>query len=684
MDKLWQMKQSILSSTLFLCVMIFFACGNGNEHQTDEAEILNFSDAVVQEIYKLQTARDVQGLTPFLKAEEPVNRYLAAMAFASVQDTSLTTIQALGEMLRNPKEDESIRAIAAYALGQMKSNKATQALLDAFQPEVKIASYLVNAQILEAIGRSADKKYLKYLSAAPNYLPTDTLMLEGQASGIYRYALRGISSNLGNNRMLELLESPKYPEKIRRIASNYFARLPQIIFDNPEKINQLVAYTKDEKDAFTRMALAKALGNLEMNEGVLIGLQDMFRAEGESLVKINILNSLKQYEYVDVKPIFLGAIRDANTQVSTLASGYFISNGIRNDVELYYGIAQDSTIENQFLSINMMGASLAHISYTEAKKRKEINEVLQLQFNDSKDPYERGAILKTLSVFALNYQFIYDAMFAAKHPFVKTSGVTALANIRRHKKLSLIMGSDYEWILGFFKRAFKEVYTTGDVGMMAATSEILRDEDLGYQYYFKNDNAFLSEALTKLKLPRDIETYHEIQKTIKYFTNNDTLKLIEPQNDYQIDWQPLLELTKDTRVKIETSKGDIFMQLYPVEAPGTVSYFLELIKKGFYDNKAFHRVVPNFVAQGGCPRGDGYGSSNELIRSEFSPLKYDDAGWVGVASAGKDTESCQFFITHSPTPHLDGRYTIFAKVTEGLDIVQTIQVGDKIKKISIQ
>lgn len=684
LDKLRQMKQLILNSTLFLCVFLLFSCGNSKENQNDEADILDFSDALVQEIYKLEIARDVQGLIPFLKAEEPVNRYLAAMAFASVQDSSEVTIQALGEMLRNPKEDESIRAVAAYALGQTKSNRATQVLLDAFQPEIKTASYLANAQILEAIGRSSDKKYLKYLSAAPNYLPTDTLMLEGQASGIYRYSLRGISSNLGNNRMLALLESPKYPESVRRISANYFARLPEIIFDNAEKYNQLIAYAKNEKDAFTRMALAKALGNIEVNNDVLVGLQDMFRAEGGSMVKINILNSLKQYEYVDVKPIFLGAIRDGNEQVATLASAYFIENGIRNDVDLYYGIAKDSTIENQFLRINMMAASLAHISYTEARKRKEINERLQNQFNISKSPYEKGAILNALSVFALNYQFIYDAMFAAKHPFVKTSGVEALANIRKNKKLSLVMGSDYEWILGFFKRAFKEVYSTGDVGMMAAVSGILRQEDLNYKYYFTNDNAFLSEALAKLKLPRDIETYHEIQKTIQFFNKNDTSKLVRPKSDYQISWQPLEELTKDTRIKIETSKGDILMQLYPVEAPGTVSYFLELVKKGFYNNKAFHRVVPNFVTQGGCPRGDGYGSSEQLIRSELSPLKYDDAGWVGMASAGKDTESCQFFITHSPTPHLDGNYTIFAKVTEGMDIVKKIQVGDKIKKISLQ
>ena len=101
-------------------------------------------------------------------------------------------------------------------------------------------------------------------------------------------------------------------------------------------------------------------------------------------------------------------------------------------------------------------------------------------------------------------------------------------------------------------------------------------------------------------------------------------------------------------------------------------------------NKTFHRVVPNFVAQGGCPRGDGWGSTNKLIRSEFSPLKYDNEGWVGMASAGKDTETCQFFVTHSPTPHLDGRYTIFAKVIDGMDIVQQLVIGDKIKNIEVE
>ena len=101
--------------------------------------------------------------------------------------------------------------------------------------------------------------------------------------------------------------------------------------------------------------------------------------------------------------------------------------------------------------------------------------------------------------------------------------------------------------------------------------------------------------------------------------------------------------------------------------------------------KNFHRVVSNFVAQGGCNRGDGYGAENYSIRSEFSPdVNYERAGMIGMASAGKHTEGTQFFITHSPTLHLNGNYTIFAEVVDGMKIVDELQEGDIIEKVSLE
>ena len=118
-------------------------------------------------------------------------------------------------------------------------------------------------------------------------------------------------------------------------------------------------------------------------------------------------------------------------------------------------------------------------------------------------------------------------------------------------------------------------------------------------------------------------------------------------------------------------------------APGSVSNFVALSESNYYKGKYFHRVVPNFVVQSGCSRGDGYGGLDYTIRTELGPKYYDSPGYIGMASAGSDTEGTQWFITHSATPHLDGRYTIFGKVMEGMEVVHSIEVGDVIQDVRI-
>jgi cyclophilin family peptidyl-prolyl cis-trans isomerase len=147
-------------------------------------------------------------------------------------------------------------------------------------------------------------------------------------------------------------------------------------------------------------------------------------------------------------------------------------------------------------------------------------------------------------------------------------------------------------------------------------------------------------------------------------------------------WKTLEGIPKNQKAAIKTSKGTITIQFLKDDAPFTVLSFYKLIRKRFFNRLSFHRVVPNFVVQGGDPRGDGWGGPNYAVRSEFSYVNFD-RGAVGVASAGKDTEGCQFFITHSPQPHLDGRYTVFAKVVAGMDVVDKIQIGDEILSITL-
>jgi cyclophilin family peptidyl-prolyl cis-trans isomerase len=136
------------------------------------------------------------------------------------------------------------------------------------------------------------------------------------------------------------------------------------------------------------------------------------------------------------------------------------------------------------------------------------------------------------------------------------------------------------------------------------------------------------------------------------------------------------------RALIRTAKGTIEVHLNVVEAPLSCASFMDLARRGFYDGLTFHRVVPGFVIQGGCPRGDGNGGPGYTLRCEIGQRPYG-RGAVGMALSGKDTGGSQFFITHAPAPHLDGGYTVFGWVAAGMDVVDRIQPGDVIEGVEI-
>jgi peptidyl-prolyl cis-trans isomerase B (cyclophilin B) len=135
---------------------------------------------------------------------------------------------------------------------------------------------------------------------------------------------------------------------------------------------------------------------------------------------------------------------------------------------------------------------------------------------------------------------------------------------------------------------------------------------------------------------------------------------------------------------IHTSKGDIEIKLPPDETPLTVANFANLAKRGFYNGVTFHRVIADFMIQGGDPTGTGMGGPGYKFEDEFRPnLKHDGPGVLSMANAGAGTNGSQFFITHSAQPHLDGRHTVFGKVTQGQNVVNSIAKGDAIKSIEI-
>ena len=224
----------------------------------------------------------------------------------------------------------------------------------------------------------------------------------------------------------------------------------------------------------------------------------------------------------------------------------------------------------------------------------------------------------------------------------------------------------------------------------------------------------LLEVYAQLQAPRDVEAMVAIIRALDSLNSYPAIPLLE--RELQNPFPPirlaahraLMHILQDTtlplpaiptraltrwdfppvdphsrpKVLLKTTEGNILIELYPNKAPITVANFLHLVQQGFYNGLFFHRVVPGFVIQGGDPRGDGWGGPGYAIPCEYNDLFYD-RGVVGMAHAGKDTGGSQFFITHTPQPHLNGRYTAFGRVIKGMDVVDRILPYDKIIEAKI-
>ena len=138
------------------------------------------------------------------------------------------------------------------------------------------------------------------------------------------------------------------------------------------------------------------------------------------------------------------------------------------------------------------------------------------------------------------------------------------------------------------------------------------------------------------------------------------------------------------QIQIQTDRGEITLELFEDETPNTVANMISLTEQGFYDGLIFHRVIPNFMIQSGCPHGTGTGDTGYRFDDECTPERRQDGpGVLSMANAGPGTNGSQFFITHEAQPHLDGKHTVFGKVISGMDVVNKISQGDVIEKMLV-
>ena len=635
-----------------------------------------FGQAKIRHVFDLQNNRAIDSLIMLLGDEDPSLRFAAARAFASVRDTA--ALKALLPLLTD--NEGEIRRMAAMAIGQIGSSAAEASLTAAFDGRDSARMYeRANSLILESMGKIGNLQFLRALSTISTYQSIDTLLLLGQVRGIYRYALRDMTDPEGTNTMVNYLADQSIPLSVRVIAANYLQRAQGI--DLSSHAEQLVASWHGESHPHLRMCIAAALGKVKTPDALKV-LIDALSTESDYRVKCSILRALQNYEYKDVSAIMLGAAQVDQPHVAEIAAQYFITNGRESDVAKYKSAMQDCKTWQAKTRLAEAANKFTTNMFSGAKTALQ-NEILA-SMKSASNPYEKAAWLKAYGSELRNFESL-PKYFQTDQPLpVRIQAVTSLIESCKDKNFdALFAGEGYlikSQISGYLTNAMK----SGDAGIIALIASAITDPKTGLKENMQSRKGDLNKALAGLKLPDEMETYLEVSKALAAY-GMEAPPIPEEQKKYRpIDWKIIDEIGVANAVTISTSKGDISMTLFPERAPESVSSFVTLVRQGYYNGKTFHRVVPNFVIQTGCPRGDGFGSLDFTLRSELADTYYDDEGYVGIASAGPDTEGPQFFITHSPTPHLDGRYTIIGKVTAGMEVVHKIEMGDSIKQINIR
>lgn len=638
---------------LFVLVMTV-ACDQQNSDYHTISANNRFSDEVYQQIAEFQDKRDTDSLIGFFDYEKPQYREAAALAFASVQDS-----EAVGHLNRLLKDvDTDVRIAAIYALGQMGTDSAQNSLLYSLHMEDTI---VVRKEVLIALGKCiTEENYDELLT----FDAMDSMEMEGLAWGLYRAAIRGVIAPEAIPIVVKFLQ-PSHTFQTRLGAAHLLARIRDA--DISLHLDKIIGSALYDKSVFVRMASTSALKHSQ-DQKVATALTEQIIKDSDYRVRINAIRAMRSLDSTITEPVLMNSLKDENTQVAVAAAQALSPNLTKLHSQNIDGMPL-TNLHWRVRAILLGGMlSVDNINTALIEKIKQC-------YDTSANAYEKAALLTVLGNSALAYEQVVTETFGTQQKVISTGGMGSLATMRGL--------SDFpDELKPAFADMLKEACNTGDLAMIGTAANVLINPVYGYKEVY-DSIGFLYEAKRKLTLPKDNEGMQSLQAAIDYFEENETPETVSNLYNHPIDWSLVTSIDSQQKMSIVTSKGAIEIEMFVNAAPGSVANFVQLAKDKYFDGKNFHRVVPNFVAQGGCNRGDGWGGEDYSIRSELAPLYYKE-GYIGMASAGKDTEGTQWFITHSPTPHLDGSYSIFARVTNGMDIVHQLGMGDLIERVSLQ
>jgi cyclophilin family peptidyl-prolyl cis-trans isomerase/HEAT repeat protein len=665
-------------------------------------------------------------LGKLLSDTSPAVRARAALAAGRIGDEG--AVAPLGALL-NSERDETVRASVAFALGEIESETGVAALTEALRLS---KSGELRARCIEALGKIAAALPEARADAKKRIgeTITTTLAAEQRLSKPNRsLVLLGLTAMLrarpeGGARTVALFLSST-DARVRADAGNTLARLR-----SKESLERLRVILASDTDAVARANAARALGAAE-DTGAFEVLAQHAGGDADARVRVSAVRALAQIkEPRAADPLVRRGGELFAAYKSARVGGASNPPEVNELLEVATAMGRVLANSNDERALTLLRASreggvvapeietaLARIAPTQYLREKGVADFIT-------QASRRGAAGVTWQKVSALAQGLGE-MAGITSAQVGNSVVSLQADAQIALRALVQSPSTPPSALPDLLRAlaaFKPIdlatvaraaLSNPDVIARATAADILSElppepetarvlaEALPRALQDETDDAALSilGALAKQQGPLvEPAIRSALETTTDYLVRRraadilreraggssnerrvETVNTLNHREDYE---RALARIGKNVRALIVTDKGSFTMELLPEQAPLTVDNFVGLARRNYFNNVLFHRVVPNFVVQGGDPRGDGNGGPGYQIRCEINEVPYN-RGAVGMALSGKDTGGSQWFVTHSPQPHLDGGYTVFGRVVEGIEVIDRIVRGDRIRSVTI-
>ncbi len=581
-----------------------------------------WADERLTTVLEAQEHRDAEALCGLLKSEAPEVREAAALALASVQDSASAPclLSALSD------QQSMVRANAAFALSFIADSAALDAMMAAADGEPDT----VAARIMAQSGFRAELALRKH------------------------DAVWHISYLESGNR------------DIRTRAAQGLARLPKDALR--EAANSVMHAVDVERDPVVRLFLAGALKS-NATEAVTEKLKRLATSDSLPMIRTASIRALGAKPDNGLAAFFMERLSDPDESVRRTVLEQLERLPGPLDGEAFARTAR--AIGDLPIQIGLYGLAIRH---GDEETGARCAAVIRDMEHRSMPPYLLAAWTKARW---WDSDTARKVMVGELPAIVRQAAMDAwlehFAEVLKKKEVPKALRDEAH------STFMREALTSGDAGLIASACEKIINEDAAYLQELL-DAKTVASMRSSLQPIRDLESLQYLDAAIAKRDGLPPPPHRRPAFNRPIDKEKLIALKQGQQYRIVTNKGGIIIATDVNECPGSSLAFDSLVTAGYYNGKYFHRMVPNFVVQGGCPRGDGYGGMPWTLRTEIGRTPFK-AGSVGLASAGPDTESCQFFITHSAAPHLDGRYTRFGEVVSGMDVVWRLQVGDAMMRV---